>query len=310
MIAAALLLAALPLFGQESPALPAATCGSELAAAEEALARIPPLDRDRLARGVRRATVMFRFRRTKEAIRQIDRVHMRLGGAWGQRVPAGVRAETLSAIAALRDCVSTARPPAFATLKVRTFKEDNTKPDNRGQQAGAGVLVRVEDESVGRTGPDGTLTAQVPSGPILVTAIVPPGELGWESVTLRAGRAATVSLILQSDAEPGDEIDVDLVEAEDDVLQRTVKSFTLRFTRDGMAVPVTHDEEVKVLTREGTTASYLDDLFTISNGAVVAKDVARVLAALGAYTAPIILRVAASDKDELVYYGTVAFRIE
>ncbi len=310
MIAAALLLAALPLFGQESPALPAGTCGSELAAAEAPLARIPPLDRDRLARGVRRATVLFRFRRTKEAIRQLDRVHSRLGGKWGDRVPAGVRDETLNAIAGFRGCVSTARPPAFATLTVRTFKEDETKPDYRGRHAGAGVMVRVEDERVGRTGRDGTLTAQVPSGPILVTAIIPPSQFGYESLTLRAGGAATVSLILQSDAEPGDEIDLDLVEAEDDVLQHTVKSFTLRFTRDGIAVPVTHDEEVKVLTPEGTTASYLDDLFTIRNGAVVADDVARVLAALGAYTAPIILRVTASDKDELVYYGTVAFRIE
>ena len=61
---------------------------------------------------------------------------------------------------------------------------------------------------------------------------------------------------------------------------------------------------------EGLAASYLDDLFTIRNGGVVATDVARVLAALGAYTAPIILRVAASDRDDLVYYGTVAFRIE
>ena len=173
------------------------------------------------------------------------------------------------------------------------------------------MLVRVEDEPVGRTGRDGTLTAQVPSGPILVTAIIPPGQLGYESVTLPAGGAATVSLVLQSDAEPGDEIDLDLVETEDDVLQHTVKSFTLRFTRDDVAVPVTRIEEVRVLTPEGTTACYLDEgLFTIRNGAVVANDVARVLAALRAYAAPIVLRVSASDIDALVYSGTVAFRIE
>src|SRR5215218_8903272 len=165
MIAASFLLATLPLLGQHSPALPISACGSELANAEAALAHIPQLDRDRLARGAKRASALFRFRRTKEAVQQIDRVHIRLGGTWGQRVPAAVRHETLNAIAVFRDCVATARPPAFATLTVRTFKEDETKPDNRGQQAGAGVLIRVEDERVGQTGRDGTLTVQVPSGP-------------------------------------------------------------------------------------------------------------------------------------------------
>ncbi len=311
MTAATVILAALPLFGREPPALPVGACGTELTAANAALARIPQLDRDRLARGVKRATVLFRFRRTREAIQQIDRVHIRLAGTWGQRVPADVRQETLKAIAAFRGCISTARPPAFATVTVRTFKEDETKPDNRGQHAGAGVLVRVEDEPVGRTRRGGTLTAQVPSGPVLVTAIIPPGQFGYELVTLRAGGAATVFLVLQSDAEPGEEIDVDLMEAEDDVLQHTVKSFTLRLTHDEMAVPVTRVEEVKALTPEGTTANYLDEgLFTIRNGAVVANDVTRVLAALGAHGAPIVLRVSASGKDQLVYYGTVAFRIE
>ncbi len=305
------LILAVPLFGQEPGKLPPAACGSELIAADAALAQIPQLDRNRLARGVTRAVVLFRFRRTKEAIREIDDVRTRLSGRWGERVSSGVRDETLVTIGAFRHCMSKARPPAFATLTVRTFKEDETKPGNRGQHAGAGVLVRVDDEPVGRTGRNGALTAQVPSGPLLVTAIIPPSEFGYESVTLRAGAAASVSLVLLSAAEPAEESDLDLIEAKDDVVQNTAKSLTLRFTYHDVAVPVTRVEEVEVLTPEGASAGALDEhLFTIRDGTVVATDVRRVLAALGGYAAPIILRVSASGKDALVYYGTVVFRIE
>lgn len=250
-----------------------------------------------------KAIALFRFHRPADAQVQIDRAAKRL-----ERRPnlltAGSRSDWTIALAALRRCTSAASPPAMATLTVQALKIEGTA-------YGPGVYIRVDEIPIGRTAANGTLQAQVPSGAVRITAIVPPTSFGEAFLTLTPGSTASQSITLDPDKEPAEETDLVLVEAHDDVMRRTAPSFTLQFLRDDRRVPLRGIEAVELLNQSDVVDRELRDLFKIAGGAIVALDVPRLLTALAQRgTSPIRLRVTAIDTEEFIHCNIVELRLE
>lgn len=87
---------------------------------------------------------------------------------------------------------------AFALFRFHRGKEAQQQLD----RAGAGVYVRVDAILIGRTLAGGVLRAQVPSGCIQVTAIVPSTAVGETEVTLEPGGSRGISVGLETDRTP------------------------------------------------------------------------------------------------------------
>jgi hypothetical protein len=309
-----LLLAGAVTLGQASNGpLPENACGHQWARAGKAFDALGEPYRGHLLARLSRATALFRFQRKPDAIRMLDRTDEKLAGSWVQELPAAKRIEAVEALTAFRTCISSARPPAFGTLTVHVFDEDDARPDGRGEPAAAGVLIRVEGRDVGRTRTDGTLTARVPSGSVDVLGIIPPSDVGLnEGVRVPPAAETTIELILRSGAEPAEDTDLILAEARDDVLLHTATSLTFKFLRDDVFVPMARIEEVAlVLDAQGGDFEFLpDELFAVQDGAIVATNVRRVVDMLMSHAVGTVrVRVTALDGEQFVHSADVEFRI-
>lgn len=317
-ITIAVLLAAPVLLGRESglgARVPEDVCGEQFARAVTASSAVGAPYETRLRARLGRSRALFRFHRTPEAIRMLDRGAERLGGSWSQQIPADKRLDAVDALTAFKSCISSAHAPALGTLTVHVFKEDDTRPNGRGDPAGSGAVIRVDGRDVGRTRADGTLSAQVPSGIVEVMGIIPPSSVGYSEKVVRVRPAAetTVDLVLRSGAEPAEETELDLVEAPDDVLLHTATSLTFRFMRDDVFSPITDVEQVALIVDAAHERVELlpEDLFTVRKGAVVATNVRRVFDVLQSHPAEMIgLRVMAIDARGFVHSADVWFRLE
>jgi hypothetical protein len=168
----------------------------------------------------------------------------------------------------------------------------------------------VDGAPVGQTGADGTLTVQVPSGPIVVTAIVPSFSIGQASVTLAPGASVEVSIVLDDGKEVVEDTELVLVEMAEGVLPSSFTSFTLRFERDGAVAPIQRLEQIELLNRDGDIVAELAPMFTLSGGAMVATDPAALRAALMAQSGnQIAIRAQGVDAAGFTHANTVRFRL-
>jgi hypothetical protein len=262
-----------------------------------------------IRREIDRALALFRFHRRADAIAAIDEAKKRLDRSPGLFVTAS-RARVDTALAAFASCLSSAAPPRMARLTVHARYVDDKAGQQVERSAGAGVYIRVEEIPVGRTSQSGSLTAQLPSGEIRITAIVPPHSAGERFVTLPPGGADTVAVVLDQDKEVADETDLVLAEVHDGVLRADAASLSLRFVDGGRPVPVKRIDAIELLNSAGDVTRDLTRLFRVSGTAMVAADPRAVIAALGSDpSVPIRVRVAAADSAGFVHWNRVEFRI-
>ena len=154
--------------------------------------------------------------------------------------------------------------------------------------------------AIGRTSRNGTITARVPSGVIRVTAQRSPSWWAEKHVTIRPGRVATLSLDIADGHEVSDETPLVLAEAVDDIVPASSKSFTLKFMREGRLVPVDSIEHIELDDPAAKSKPNLLQLFTISQGTIVAKNTSALFDALAAdLNRTIRLRVDATDRRSL-----------
>lgn len=265
-----------------------------------------------LLRDIDRALALFRFHKPDEARAAVDAARKRLDRAADPGVLAADddRPRLEAALGALRACVSTATPADMATLTVRTNYLDGPAGREFTRSAGGGVYIRVGNVAVGRTSPDGTLTTQVPSGEILVWAIVPPEQAGQADVRLSPGGTGAVTITLE-DKEPSDETDLMLLEPRDGVLRTGTRSLSLQFVVDDQPLAINGIEDVELLDINGVFAKDLADLFTISGTRIVALNPRAVLEALSdSPSVAVRVRVEADGSDGFSHDGVVEFRIE
>jgi hypothetical protein len=260
-------------------------------------------------REIDRAFALFRFHRRDDAIAAIKGAKKRLDQS-PDLFAADSRARLDTALAALASCVSSAAPARMARLTVQARYVEDKAGQLVERSAGAGVYIRVEETPVGRTSQSGSLTAQLPSGEIRVTAIVPPHSAGERFVTLPPGGANTVAVILDREKEVEDETDLVLVEGHDGVLRADAASLSLRFVDGARPVVVERIKAIELLNSAGNVTRDLTRLFRVSGTAIVAADPRAVIAALASDpSVPIRVRVAAADSAGFVHWNQVWFQI-
>ena len=262
-----------------------------------------------LVRRIHNAFALFRFHRAKGAQAQLDGAVRRL-----ERRPDlfRSRAEPIAtALEAMRSCVARTRAPRLATVTVRVFRLDGGSLDDLGARGGAGVYVRVDGIPVGRTTAGGTLRAQIPSGPVTVTAVVPSTAEGVQPVTMAPGGSRRISLGLDADGDVFEETDVAVSEAVHGVLPAKPPSLTLQFTDGDRVLPVVSGAEVELLDASDGVQQNLSPLFTIQAGAIVARDARAVLAAVHDQRATTVrLQVRGVDADGFTHGNVVEFRVQ
>jgi hypothetical protein len=255
-----------------------------------------------------RAVALFRFHRRQEALQELDAGRAIIAGPWRWRIPTDQHKELASALDALRNCLATTEPPAVGTLTVRVFGHAPDSTSDVGPQAGARVY--VEGVAVGRSGPDGTLTARVPSGPISVEAEIPIDQWGGVDINLTPGQSDAIEITLSEDKEVNEHTTLVLAEAIDDILPVTAPSLTLKFIRDGRLAPVTLIDDIEVVDRNGDVRAAIEEQFRVVRGEIVATNAARVFEVLAPqFDDPIVLRVLAIDAEHGMHQGHIAFRV-
>jgi hypothetical protein len=259
-----------------------------------------------------RAMNLFRFHRRQEALAIIDAALKTVAGPFRHRIPPDERKEIATDLLAFRTCVATRRMPDLATLTVHVWRQEfeDSSPEGRKAPA-AGATVLVEGIPAGTTADDGTLTMQVPSGDIHLTAQVPRTHWGEEYISLAAGAYGTVSIGLHDGKEVTEETELVLVEAVDDIIPAWSPSFTLKFVRDGEWVPIVDIERIELLDRHGDLSDHdIEKLFAISAGAIATTDTAPVFASMmGQLDETITVRVHAIDAAGLGHADEVRFRV-
>jgi hypothetical protein len=283
---------------------------------DDAIAVMSDANRDAetrsLARRIENAFALFRFHRAEAAQGQLDRVVGRIESRPDLfRSRAGPIARALEA---MRNCVSGAQAPDLATVNVRVFRLDGGSLDALGARGGAGVYVRVEGIPVGRTAAGGTLRVQMPSGHVVVTAVVPSSAEGVKPVTMEPGSSGSVSVGLEGDGDVIEETDLAVREAVSGVVHATAPSLTLQFSNDNGLVPIVEQAEVELIDSSYGVQQNLSRLFTIRAGAIVARDVRTVFAAVRPLpherVTTVRLLVHGVDADGFTHGNDVEFRVQ
>ena len=284
-------------------------CRETRDAATYALHKMSPLGTRLIRDRIDGAHVQFRLRRTNEAKASVDSALSLLDITHGRLMTSDDRDSIRTAVGEFRHCIGTSTAPPLATLTVRTYEEDDRVADGRGKAAEAGALVRIDGFPVGRTGARGIFRGPAPSGPLQVTAEIPPSEWGEGFVDFPPRGAGAVSVVLQSSKEVTEETPLIVAEARGGVLSATERTLTLKFISP--AVMVHGIDEIELLGPEGNLEVDLKPLFTIANGAMVALDAAKVIAIMRAHRAgPLVVTAQAWEKHGVSHSSRVEFRIE
>ena len=258
---------------------------------------------------VHRAMTLFRFNQQKEALRELDSALKTVSGPWRWRIDAERLKRLKAGLTALRSCVARSESPAMATLTIEAFLID-PEAGEHARQPIAGATVKVEDMRVGQTAEDGTLTARVPSGPIRVIAELAPTTWGEEYVTLTPGGSERLSLQMDPEKEVREDTDLVLAEAVDDIIAVTSPSFTLKFMRGDRLAPVVRVGSIDLVDRDENLERSLEELFTVINGAIMARSAANVFDSLAKHSdETITLSVYAEDAADRIHQARVRLRV-
>jgi hypothetical protein len=84
-----------------------------------------------------------------------------------------------------------------------------------------------------------------------VRAETPITEANWVDVTLAPGQSKSIEIGLSDGKEVSEHTTLVLAEASDDIVPAKTRSLTLRFMHDGRLAPVTHIDQIDVVTSEG-----------------------------------------------------------
>jgi hypothetical protein len=305
LVAASLLLASGVGASGPATAAQARECDKETAIVTSKMEGLPGSIRTPVDRGLTKASALSRFHRQDAALAQLDAVTALLQGPRGERVKDGARAALTKSIEVLRRCVAAAQPPPLATLSISVVEEG-------GRPAGEGVFVDVEGIPIGRTGPGGTLQADVPSGAIAVHATEYPSSDGANGITLAPGGSSDVSVVLMDSKEPSEDSDLVLEEAPDDILPANPASITLKFVQDNVPVRIDRIEDINISQDRDSGGESVKELFGVSDGAMhaqVPSAAYRRIAEQAGIGRPLWLVASAIDTDGRSHYGEIPFQL-
>jgi hypothetical protein len=287
-------------------------CKKEISVATSRMNGLPATIRARVDRGVGKASALFRFHRSDDALARLDALVGLLEGPRGERLQDVARTELTKSIHALRSCLASTEPAPLVAILIRVFSDDGTPQGGRGTPAGEGVYLDVEGIPIGSTARDGTLQANVPSGTIHIRATEYPSSMGQEVVTLSPDASPTVSVVLAEGKEPSEDSDLVLEEAPDDILPANAMSLTLKFVQDDGPVRIKSIEEIALSDAPGDLGESLEQFFVVADGVMHARDPAAVyqrIAGQSRIGRQLSIVAAAIDSEGRAHYGNVHFQI-
>jgi hypothetical protein len=216
-----------------------------------------------------------------------------------RQLPEDLRSALVTAVGDFRRCIENGEI-ATASLTVRVTRPDGTTVP--------GAVIRVNDEEVGTTGPDGTLGMTVPAGGTRVSAIVYVTEQGDAFVTLTPGASSSVDVLL-GNSEPHEPSTLILAESVDAIVPRDFGSFTLHFLDPaGNLVPLGQIEDIRLAKADGSGWTYWADTFEVtSEGSVRPRNLAVWRDAVRFQRGKLALDVQAQDRRGRLHAGTVTF---
>lgn len=282
------------------------TCAEEIARTSSNMEGVPAAMRVRVDRALRSASALFRFHRAADVSARVDAVLALLEGPRGERLPDDTRTDLTKSLRAVRSCLAASKPPPLTSVTIHVVAEDGATP------AGEGVYVDVEGVRIGRTAPDGTLQAAVPSGTIRIQVIEYPSSWGEQSVVVSPGTSPIVSVLLADSKEPSEDSDLLLEEAPDDILSANATSLTLAFVQDDAPVRIDEIETIELSDERDGIGGNLEEFFSVSDGVVHATDMAAVhrhIAAQSKVGRLLSLSVFATDTEGRSHYGNVRFQL-
>jgi len=286
-----------------------AGCAKQIAAAASAT-DVPQAIRERIDRGVSRASALWRLERSDDALATLDGLARLLEGPRGERIEDRPRTELTNSIRTLKHCLAGTRPGPLTWVTIAVFDEPDTPEAARGKPAGAGVFIDADGIPIGRTGPGGTLEAKLPYGSIEVHATEYPSSWGAEIVTLAPGESRAISIIMAGDKEPSEESDLVLEEAPDDILPGNAASITLKFVRDADGVRIDHIDSIELSDDRGSAGENLEPLFGVIDGVMRATDARAVFRLIAQHSGgrPLWIMASGVDGEGRRHYGDVQFQ--
>jgi hypothetical protein len=216
-----------------------------------------------------------------------------------RQLPEDVRSGLITAVGDFRRCIENGEI-ATASLTVRATRPDGTTVP--------GAVIRVNDEEVGTTGPDGTLAVTIPAGGTRVSAIMYLTEQGDAFVTLAPGASTSVDVLL-GNSEPQEPSTLILAESVDAIVPRDFASFTLQFLDPaGNMVPLGQIEDIRLAKADGSGWTYWSDKFEVtSDGGLRPRNLAVWRDAARLQRGKLALDVQAQDRRGRLHAGTVIF---
>jgi len=295
-----------------SAASAAAPCGKEMAAVTSKVEGLPLTLRGRIEHGLPHAVALFRFQRSDDALALLDALVALPDRPRGERLEDAVRDPLRTSIRTLRTCVATSQAAPLATITIHAFDEDGTSEGGAGRPVGEGASVDVEGIAVGRTGPDSTLQAVVPSGTIDIRVTHDASSVGVKVVTLSPGAFSPVSVVLAEGKEPSEDSDLVFEEAPDGLLPVDAASLTLTFMQDEAPVPIDHIEEIALSDDPDAFGEDLKPFFTVVHGVIEATNLPALRGRIAAYSRngrPLSLSVITIDTQGRGHYGQLRFQV-
>jgi hypothetical protein len=282
-------------------------CRSEVMWARSAASVIHTDWGQRLRRFIDTGFTFLRYDRRQEAIRRLDlgvKLVERESGPW--RLPAEESERTLKYLQALRECFLTSKIPPLTTLTVRVFRGDELA--EKKTPAGRGVEVRVEEQRIGTTGRDSSITARVPSGTIEILAIDAPYEVGGAYATLRPGGRTTFSIVMREAEDYSEYSAVVVDEAVGGVVPAATRSLAFRFVNDDdTSIKIVDVHQINL--KEPRPDGFDDDitkLFRAEEGVIRAVDPAAIVRL--ANGGDITLSILAMDITGARLWDRISFR--
>jgi len=197
---------------------------------------------------------------------------------------------------------------ADTTLRIYAYQLDASAVNRKGPALGAGVQIQINGKNAGVTDGTGTLSSSVTPGPLNIVGRIPSQAVGTAEATIADGQTLDVDLFLDFDKEAIEDAALSADEINNQLLDTSFTTLTLRFTRNVEPLPVKSIDSIDLLDREGNSVSRLEGNFSVgADGVIHASNVSSLRTQFQKQQGIIALRVMASAANGLVYENDVSF---
>lgn len=294
-------------FTATQSALASSPCEAEYQAALAELAE-GHLDRgsqQKIQSHIQNAWRMADRNNTDAALQQLDVALEQLAGSPTKRMPAGSRERLTKRVSSMRTCLARGSSGTATIVITTAYLAEGIE----AQPTGAGVHLRVNGETLGKTDEYSSARVTVPAGTIEVTAVVPSSAIGSERLRLDPGEWRELTLLLDDTKEVTEPNPLVLHQLSEGVISASFDAFVLSFAGESGKQPLQGFDYIHIKHPKGGMPVRIDHLFTLSDSSeMVAHDLEQLRGLLAQQPhGPITILAQAYDEEGFTYANTVQF---